>query len=205
MSEAIGIKRKAPNDRSSFVAVKKLTINQAADDDSPANVPILTLPEAIPDLVKNTSSTNEAVAITPRKQSLMRKLAYARTSLSRARVALFRLHKKQQKNLPKVSLPAMESIRCRCQVCDDLNRLPPNRRQFFLNQIKASSCSKYGVRYCEQDKLLALVCSTNVSPPRFMKSSLQLPSERTLQSYVGGFSIGCGFKSEYFQALKKRT
>ena len=62
------------------------------------------------------------------------------------------------------------------------------------------------MRYSEHDKLLALgLFYKSPAAYRFMSSSFRLPSERTLQSFIGGFSIGCGFKSSYIRALDERT
>ena len=62
------------------------------------------------------------------------------------------------------------------------------------------------MRYTTQDKLLALgLLYKSPSAYRFMSRSFCLPSERTLQSYVGDLHVGCGFKSDYTEALKKRV
>ena len=95
---------------------------------------------------------------------------------------------------------------CNCSICADLSSLPQSQRQFFLSQIRASRFSKYGMKFTMQDKLLALgLYCKSPSAYRFMGNTFHLPSERTLQSNIGNLNIGCGFKWDYMEALRKRV
>ena len=196
-------KRKAPTDRSQIVVAKKSKTNPL----QPVGLNVSEY-ELIVDIppVTNTSTPISTDVVTPRKQLLRSQLAYTKTALSRARVCLFRLRKSKRLSTGQVGArgESAAQARCTCTLCQDFSCLPVSQRQFFESQVKACRYSKYGMRFSVQDKMLALgLFYKSPSAYRFMSSSFRLPSERTLQTFIGGFSIVCGFKSEYVAALKK--
>lgn len=205
-------KRKPPTERDSISKRMKACNDSAQTDNSliSASSITATASESI------ETSDPKSPELTPRKATLLSRLDYARASLNRARVALHRVRKNKEEPSFKtiISSPVQRDKHvhegkqptCTCSLCSDLNCLPENQRHFFQSQIRACKFSKFGMRYTMQDKMLALgLYYKSPAAYRFMSTSFRLPSERTLQSFVGGFNIGCGFKTEYLEALKKRT
>jgi hypothetical protein len=205
-------KRKPPNERNTVVSLKKSRTDYTAGLTENLPIPRCNSPETV------TAAPPSTIEITPRKAALTSKLYYAKACLNRARVALYR-QKKPVVNGTRLanSESRLTGARggacnttletgCYCSVCLDLNSLQQSQRQFFLSQLRACKFSKYGMRFTTQDKLLALgLYYKSPSAYRFMGSTFHLPSERTLQSYIGSLNIGCGFKSDYVQALRKKV
>jgi hypothetical protein len=200
-------KRKAPTDRSTVVVVKRTKKCTQKPEERSSNQPEPTEPSYAADPTPiPTVKTSEI--LTPRKQQLTKKLEYAQAGLARARVALFRYRKasqaKSQSAVRKNASPG--SYRCSCSLCSDINSLPASQREFIECQLKSCKFAKFGMRYTQKDKLLALgLYYKSPSAYRFMSGSFRLPSERTLQTFIGGFNTRCGFKSDYLHALQKRT
>ena len=135
---------------------------------------------------KDTPS-HAAASLTPRKATLLSKLSYAQRSLARARVALFRA----RKSAVCVGIDRQSSLSCSCSLCTDLRKLSGVQQSFIKSQVSASKCSKYGMRYSAKEKSLALgLYYRSPSAYRFMSKMVHMPSERTLQSHVGGL-YGC--------------
>jgi len=163
---------------------------------------------------KTVSPALKSLQLTPQKAALASKLKSAKVSLNRARVSLHRLRMENRNPSLKTKFSSKQlhtdvlknkQLTCTCSLCQDFNCLPASKRQFFQSQIRACKYSKFGMRFTVQDKLLALgLFYKSPSAYRFMSSSFHLPSERTLQAFIGRFNTGCGFKTDYLEALKKR-
>ena len=138
--------------------------------------------------------------LTPRKLKLVSKFNYANKCLSRARVSLWRLKQRQVK-----SAEVKESNICG-GICRELDRLPSTAKQFITSLVHALSVSSFGMRWSNQDKLLALgMYYKSPSAYRFMRRTFRLPTERTLQKYISGFNVTTGFDCDYILALQKRA
>lgn len=173
-----------------------LTENRIENDD-----PSVTS-EPVEQNSRSLGSRSSAV-LTPRKAALTSKLAYAQSRLARARVALYRC----RKSSPSVAVhgDSRNVDRC-CSFCDDFSRLSHFQQHFVNSQIKATKYTKYGMRYTKHDKLLALgLFFRSPSAYRFISHSFRMPGVKTLQTFIGGLHSGCGFKSEYVEALVKRV
>jgi hypothetical protein len=79
-------------------------------------------------------------------------------------------------------------------------------KNLISSQINAFSVSPKGMRWTNEDKLIALgLYYKSPSAYRFMRHTIRLPSESTLKSYISGFNVKTGFDSDYLLALKKRA
>jgi catabolite regulation protein CreA len=147
---------------------------------------------------------SDSEIMTPRKLHLVSKIGYASKCLSRARVSLWRLKQKQvQKHVQSADVE--EKSQCG-GLCHELNALPSTAKQFITSQIRAMSVSSFGMRWSNEDKLLALgLYYKSPSAYRFMRRTFRLPTERTLQKYISGFNVTTGFESDYMLALQKRA
>ena len=132
----------------------------------------------------------------------MSKLAYTQKCLSRARVSLFR-----QKQVGTVNKISPTSTACAWpSFCNRANALPPVAKQFIMSQVQALSVSRFGMRWTQQDKLLALgLYYKSPSAYRFMQHTFRLPTERTLRNYITGFDVTTGFDTDFMAALQKRV
>ena len=80
------------------------------------------------------------------------------------------------------------------------------KKRFFESQIRAASSSKFGIRWPEHDKLLALgLCYKSPAAYQYMKHIFGLPSNSTLHSYMSQFKVLHGFNCDYLKALEKRA
>ena len=145
---------------------------------------------------------HDSVAVTPKRGALMSKLAYTQKCLSRARVSLFR-----QKQVGTVNKISPTSTACVWpSFCNRANALPPVAKQFIMSQVQALSVSRFGMRWTQQDKLLALgLYYKSPSAYRFMQHTFRLPTERTLRNYITGFDVTTGFDTDFMAALQKRV
>ena len=138
-------------------------------------------------------------AATPRKAELQSKLLYARKCLSSARVSLF-----CRKRISNDSSPYAKR---HCSgVCEQINSLPAATRSFVHSQINAASVCRLGMRWSQQEKLLALgLFYKSPYAYRFMQHSFRLPTERTLRTYISGFDVTTGFDCDYMLSLQQRA
>lgn len=118
--------------------------------------------------------------VTPRKAvlNLISRFTYAQKCLSRARVTLFRLNKSinRSKSASVIAKPCLG-------ICHELDALPATTKQFFINQIRAFAVSPLGMRWSQQDKLIALrLYYKRPAAYRFMRRTYRLPTEQTLRS-----------------------
>ena len=202
-------KRKPPRDRSAEPVVKKARRSSEASvgqveyriENEDQNVSSEAVEQHSSSLRSNTSPSNEVW--TPRKVALTSKLKYAYSSLARARVALYRCRKS---NASTALLGYGKKAAQCCTFCEDFSRLSQCQQQFVNSQIKSTKFTKFGMRFTKHDKLLALgLYYRSPSAYRFMSQSFRMPGVKTLQTFIGGLHLGCGFKSQYFEALAKRV
>jgi hypothetical protein len=145
-------------------------------------------------------SQSQSAPVTPRKADLISKLSYATKCLARTRVSLWRLRQQS-------ALQTRSSVKQSCSgACHKIDLLPVTMKNLILSQTNAFSVSPKGMRWTNEDKLIALgLYYKSPSAYRFMRHTIRLPSESTLKSYISGFNVKTGFDSDYLLALKKRA
>jgi len=78
--------------------------------------------------------------------------------------------------------------------CSKTDKLPATVWHFVSSQVNAASVSPLGVRWTQQDKLLALgVYHKSPSAYRFMQHAFCFPTVRMLRTFLSGFSVTVGF------------
>jgi len=149
-------------------------------------------------VIQTSSTTASDISQTPRKAELASKLTYSRRCLARARASLFRTRSTAE--------PRMHAeLRC-SGWCSKIGKLSVAVQQFVSSQVHAASVSPLGVRWTQQDKLLALgLYYKSPSAYRFMRRAFCFPTVRTLRTFLSGFSVTVGFDCDYMLALRKRV
>ena len=137
---------------------------------------------------------------TPRKATLTSKLLYTQKCLSRARVSLWRNKQVSLANVEKCVVQSCTGL------CEKVNSLPTVTQNFIYSQANASSACRFGKRWSQQDKLIALgLFYKSPSAYRFMQRTFELPNERTLRRYIAGFHVTTGFNNDFMVALQQRA
>jgi hypothetical protein len=190
-------KRKPPVRRGEMpVVFKRSRANVAVghgNEDSPSG-----------DSMQTSTDMSAATETTPRKLTLMSKLAYAQSKLARARVSLYRLKRSCAKS--RITSTSSKKGVCPCTLCSDMNNFPHRQRRFIETQIRAQKFSKYGMRFTNDEKALALgLYFKSLTAYRFLRRTFHMTTERTPRSYIGVLHTGCGFRTEYVEALRKRV
>jgi len=137
------------------------------------------------------AATTRLVSVqqSPTNVQLLRKLNVAKKKLSRARVALCR---KQQKHKVKNEFAFRE-----CERCKGFRKLPSHVQVFFQMQLDAGSTGKQGMRYSDDNKMLALgLYHKSPAAYRFLRRHFHLPSDTTLRSHISSMKLRPGFDSE---------
>lgn len=132
---------------------------------------------------------------TPRRQSLKRKLAQARTDACRLR--------KKLRSANKLLLKVKQPITLNDLINTMSDYLTGHSLEFCISQLKLSGQRKKQRRFSYSMKLFCL--SLHYKSPtayRFLRRSFCLPSVRTLQKLFTNLDISCGFSDQLFTFLK---
>jgi len=144
----------------------------------------------------STSSASHQFQQSPTKVILRHKLHVVKKKLSQARVTLHR----------REHTPIVTYRHVACQKCKKFQLLPKAQQSFFEMQLEAVNTRRQGMRYSDQNKLLALgIYYKSPAAYRFLQRQFCLPSYETLRSFISSMTVSTGFKSDLTEALRLRA
>ena len=131
-------------------------------DKKPRSQPASEQSAAATGVIQTSSTTVSDISQTLRKAELASKVTYSRKCLARASASLFRTRSTAE--------PHMHAeLRC-SGWCSKIVKLSAAVQQFVSSQVHTASVSPLGVRWTQQDKLLALgLYYKSPSAYRFMR------------------------------------
>jgi len=146
-----------------------------------------------------TARASKITDQSPRKIILRQKLDHTKKQLRRARVTLSRIRKHKKTPLTTVAKNS-------CVRCGRSNQLPKAQQKFIEMQLDATWRNSRGMRFDKTSKMLALeIYYKKPAAYRFLSNQFNLPSKRTLQSFIGTMAVDTGFKTDFVEALRQRA